>query len=174
MKILKNADGSYVFRLDGAFTFSEYLTNAFIATKDGKEEKRYFGEFKFQDEDKVERQLETVVNAMLNDNANLSDTIFEGPYPKWFEDTEYGKALRVSNKVQFIESIITKKEIPEGEIKNNLYSLEVKLVPTQKDDIFLVVSRAIKTSVRSGRETHDELFDDFFPDSSENDDELPF
>lgn len=173
MKILKNTDGSYVFRLDGAFTFSEYLTTPFIAEREGKEEKRYFGEFKFQNEDTVERQIETVVNTMLNENPNLSDTVFEGSYPKWIETVEYGKALRVSNKVQFIESIITKKEIPSAEISNNIYSLEVKIIPTKKNELFLVVSRAIKTSIRAGRETHDELFEDFFPDTSKDED-LPF
>lgn len=173
MKILKNDDGSYVFRLDKAYTFSDYLIEAYIAEKDGKEEKRYFGEFKFEDEDLVEKQLETVVNAMLNENGNLQDTIFNGVYPKWVEDLNYGKSLKVSNKVQFIEDIFTKKQVPDSEIKNNFYSLEVRIIPTKKEELFLVVSRAIKTSVRAGRETHDELFEDFFPDSTVDDD-LPF
>lgn len=131
-----------VLRLDDVYTVNEkHLVEPFIR-EDGK--KRYFGSFKFANPEKAEEDLKYAVNKLFPPQ----DTVFYGDYPYWEIDEKYGVSFRVANRVKFFTDISCEKEIPENEIRNFYYTIEVHLILTKEGKILVLVPRAIALKER--------------------------
>jgi hypothetical protein len=160
-KAIKDEKGRYALRVDGAITFSEKSLTT--PNEDG----RYYGSFKFDDEDLPE--VEKIFKGVIKDLSPLEDNFFFGDYPRWDED-EYGKFLRCSNRVDFILDVVDKEPIPLEDIRNYKYSLEIHLTRTKDGFIFMRIPRAVVCAENEnyGVKVNDELFFD------EDDDDSPF
>ena len=116
--------------------------------------------------------------------SDYSDTIFDGQYPKWVEDS-YGESLAVQNRIKFYKSLQSKELIDSEEIQDYVYALEIHLKKTKEDGIFLAVARAIATGANESA-YNDDLFNDFVekrtdenpaeetPEIEVTEDDLPF
>jgi len=184
-KIMELKDGVSV-RIDNAYILNgKYLVEPFEKTdSDGNKKFSNFGTFKFFDEKEAVKTLKQAVRILDPD----SDTVFDGAYPKWSEDAEYGNYLNCNNRVKFFH-IDTDAEgnrvftpfKKDEDIRDYAYTLEITMSKTKKGEIFLRVNRAI--ALKAIRSFNDDLFDDLGTDnestfdSSEFDihnDDLPF
>lgn len=180
MSKLIEKNNSVVFRLDGAFLIgNHYLVTPYVRD-DGKNS--YFGDFRFTDSTAVKKALQEAVAFLRRKNPAVQDTIFGGQYPKW-EENQYGTRLRVNNRVKFYNSPTSKTEIPENELNNYLYALEVHLTPTKNNEIYMRVARAIVLR-ETETEYENSLFDDLMKEEEDmfanlpnieiSEDDLPF
>ncbi len=163
-KMIVTDKGEVQLRLDGAFTFTEKT----LTTPNPKG--RCFGSFKFTEES------ETGIIKLLQEAKKVleldEDNIFFGDFPIWDED-EYGRFFRVSNRVVFLQDIETKEEVDVSEVRNYNYSLEVHIKKTAKDGkAYVRVPRAIVYGTRE-EQTNDDLFVDFLG-AEVSEDDLPF
>lgn len=170
-KIIENESGVVSVRLDGAFvTNGKHLVEPYI-NEDNK--KRYFGNFMFVKPDETEQTLREAVNIFVA--KGVEDSVFEGQYPRWEED-EYGLHLNAQNRVKFFKTIDSSEQIPNNEITDYIYSIEVHLTEHKKGGIFLRVARAIAQK-RKASSFQNDLYDDFEQDLEDvaiAEDELPF
>jgi hypothetical protein len=150
-KIIKSDKGVVSVRIDNAYTTNEkHLVLPFTDPTSGKE--RYFGSFKFLNNDEARNTLKEAVKQL----GKVQDTVFGGQYPKWITDA-YGTQLKVSGRVKFFKEINSTEEVPQLNIRNFIYSLEIHLTPTKDGSIYLKVARAIVDRPSDDRYT-DELF----------------
>jgi hypothetical protein len=175
-KIIVTDDGICV-RLDGAFVggSGKYLIEPFEKEVNGETKHSYFGSFRFLNPREAEATLQ---NAVLKLDAE--DTIFFGFYPKWKTD-DFGDFLAVNNRVKFFATI-DGEEVNADQIRDYIYSLEIHLTKTKKNEIFMRVPRAIVIGKVKAK-YNDSLFDDLkkvdpFGDVNAeitiSDDDLPF
>lgn len=156
-KIIKTEKGVVTIRLEGAMAKNpQYLVESFEDTG------RYFGEFKFEDSEETKKTLIEAVK-MLDVDSQAKTDFFSGEYPKWIKDEKYGESLKASNRVHFYSNITSGAEIPNEKIKDYVYSLEVHLSKTKKDDIYLRIPRAIMSDVVTPF-----VNDDLFREDDEN------
>lgn len=153
-KVVKNSNGSVSVRIDGAYTTNEkHLINVYT---DDEGKGRYFGSFKFFDTPEAKKTLKAAVKEL---NPKV-DTIFEGDYPRWVND-EYGTQLRIQNKVKFYTRIGSQEQLPDLEIRDHSYALELTLSETKDGGVFMFVPRAF--SIGEATRGNDELFEDDLP-----------
>jgi hypothetical protein len=148
-KIIKN-DNVVSVRIDDAYTTNEKHLILPYVRKDGKES--FFGSFKFLNAKDAYTTLKDAVKQL-----GAEDTIFGGQYPKW-ETDNYGSHLSVNNRVKFYEGVGTSQEIPDLQIRDNIYSLELTLSKTKDNGIYLRVARAIKLREQESK-YNDALYD---------------
>ena len=118
-KIIKH-DNAVSVRIDDAYTTNEkHLVLPYVRPQDGKES--YFGAFKFLNPQAAQATLKDAIKQL-----GAEDTIFNGQYPKWITDN-YGQHLKVGNRVRFYEEIGSSVEVPDLQIRENIYSLELTL-----------------------------------------------
>ncbi len=134
-KIIKASDGVVSVRLDGAYTTNEkHFLEAYV-NEEGK--KSFFGSFKFLDPKEAKKPLKEAVKM-----SDYEDTVFDGQYPKWIVD-DYGTSLNANNRVKFYKKFGSNELVPDEDVRDYIYSLEVHLKKSKDDGIFLVVARAI-------------------------------
>jgi hypothetical protein len=149
-KIIKN-DKVVSVRIDDAYTTNEkYLVLPYVRPKDNKE--TYFGSFKFLNPKEAHDTLKDAIKLL-----GAEDTIFEGQYPKW-ETDNFGSHLKVGNRVKFYENVGSAIEVPDLQIRENIYSLELTLSKTKEDGVYLRVARAIKLRTQE-QKYNDALYD---------------
>ena len=149
-KIIKN-DNVVSVRIDDAYTSNEkHLVVPYVRPYDSKES--FFGSFKFLNPQDAKTTLKDAIKLLGAD-----DTIFDGQYPKW-EIDNYGQHLKVGNRVKFYENIGSNVEVPDLQIRDNIYSLELTLSKTKDNGIYLRVARAIKLRAQESK-FNDSLYD---------------
>lgn len=184
-KIMELKDGVSV-RIDNAYILNgKYLVEPFEKTdSDGNKKFSNFGTFKFFDEKEAVKTLKQAVRILNPD----FDTVFDGPYPKWAEDAEYGNYLNCNNRVKFFHldtdaegNRVFRPFKKDEDIRDYSYTLEIAMNKTKKGEIFLRVNRAI--ALKPLRSFNDDLFDDLGTDGTDtastfdfdvNNDDLPF
>jgi len=159
-KIIVTESGVVCVRIDNAYTLNaQHFLTPFV--KDGKN--RYFGSFKFENPEEAKATLKEAVRKL---GAYVEDTVFDGAYPNWREDN-YGTSLNVSGRVKFYAEVGSSELIPDEDVEDYIYSIEIHLTKTKDNGIFLRVARAI--AMKAGRiKFNDDLFDD------DNEEDLPF
>lgn len=125
-------------RIDNAYTRNEKHFIEAYENNEGK--KSFFGSFKFKEPAKAEKTLREAV-AVLEDWGQV-DTIFESEFARW-EDNNFGQTLNVGNRVKFYQGIKSKDKVPDDDIQDYIYSLEIQLSPHSKGGIYMRVARAI-------------------------------
>jgi hypothetical protein len=159
-------DNAVVLRIDDVYTTNE----KHFVTPYG-EKNRYFGTIKFLNPKEAKATLKEAVKILTK--QGVEDTVFEGDYPKWVEDS-YGVSLQVGNKVKFFKSFNTEETVPDLAIRDFIYAVEIHLTPTtEKNQIFLRMPRAIALRASEPR-YDDELFDEIDVTLDINEDDLPF
>lgn len=150
-KVIKTDKGVSV-RIDDV-----YVTNAkhFIEPYLRNGEERFFGEVKFRKPNEAKATLKEAIKLL---GAGVQDTVFGGQYPKWVEDS-YGNSLKIAGRLKFVTDLTGTEEVGPLSIKDYNYSLELKLLVTAKNEIYLHAVRAIKGE-RNEFAGNDELFDD--------------
>ena len=157
-KIIKTEKGVSV-RIDDAYTTNERNLLVPYVKQDGTES--FFGAFKFLDSKSAKQTLKDAVKLL-----GAEDTIFEGQYPKWVVDN-YGTQLKVQNRVKFYANVASEEYVPDTEVRDNIYSLEITLSKTKDEKTYLRVARAIKLR-EAEPQYNDALYDDLGVD------DLPF
>lgn len=166
-KIIVNDKGVVTVRIDGVYTVNE---KHFVLPLND----RFFGSFKFTNPKEAKQTLKDAVKL-----SKLQDSIFEGQYPKWVEDN-YGTSLKVNGKVKFFKGADTTEEVPDLEIRNFNYSIEIHLLPTKDKAIYMRVARAIVLGEAQSRYNNDLYKDDIKTPVTDDasvdvdDDNLPF
>jgi hypothetical protein len=153
-KIIKTEKGVSV-RIDDAYTTNEKHFLVPYVKQDGTES--FFGSFKFLDPKEAQKTLKDAVKAL-----GAEDTVFEGQYPKW-ETDNYGSHLKVNNKVKFYQSVDSKETIPDLEVRDYVYSIEIQLSKTKDNQTYLRVARAIALK-ETTPQFNDELYEDLKDD----------
>ena len=163
-RIIKADDGVVSCRLDNVYTVNEkHFLEPYVNDED---KKSYFGSFKFINPKEAKKVLKDAVR-----KSDWDDTVFDGQYPRWIED-EYGTSLNVNNRVKFYRKMGSSDLVPNDDVRDYIYSIEVHLKKSKDDGIFLVVARAI-VSGRNENQYNDDLFDDFVGDFEGDRDEEP-
>lgn len=172
-KIIKTNKGVISIRIDDVYTKNEkHLLVPYIDQTSGKE--RYFGSFKFLNPKEAKATLKEAVKML---GGGLEDSVFGGQYPKWEEDAFYGTSLKVNGRVKFFKELNSTELVPDLEVRNFVYSIEVHLTPTKNNNIYLSVVRAIAT-----RQFESKFNDDLFAEKGKEnlkgievaDEDLPF
>jgi hypothetical protein len=171
-KIIKTTKGVISIRIDDVFTSNEkHLLVPYIDQASGKE--RFFGSFKFLNPKEAKATLKEAVKML----TGMEDTIFAGQYPKWEEDGFYGTSLKVNGRVKFFKELNSTELVPDLEVRNTVFSIEVHLTPTKNNNIYLSVVRAIATRPLE-KKYNDDLFEEKGKASLKNleiaDEDLPF
>jgi hypothetical protein len=149
-KIIKN-DKVISVRIDDVYTTNEkHLITPYIRPEDRRES--YFGSFKFLHPQEARATLKDAVKLL-----GAEDTIFGGQYPRWIND-DWGHSLRVGNRVRFYQEIGSATLVPDSQIRDNIFSLELSLSKTKSNGIYLRVERAIRTGDREPRKYNDSLY----------------
>ena len=148
-KVVKQKDQRVHVRLDkivvksAKYLFTPYESQGVDENGQPVINKRYFGTLGFQTteaETEGRKALEEVVRLL----APKVDNIFSGNYPFWKVD-QYGVGLQVSNTFKFFRSIDDKTPIPEDEVRNYVYSVEMHFSLLKKGSIYVHTARAIQT-----------------------------
>lgn len=154
-KIIENK-GFLSIRIDDVLVQNEkYFVNPYIR-KDGTES--FFGSFKFISPKEAKTTLQQAVKQL-----GAEDTVFNGAYPKWVEDS-YGISLKANNRVKFYNGIGSTEFVPDLNIRDYVYSIEIQLGKTKENKTYLKVVRAIALG-----KTEETYSDDLY-----NDDNSPF
>ena len=134
-KVLKNESFVSV-RLDDVYTNNEKHLILPYTKPDGTDS--FFGSFKFLNPKEARATLKEAIKLLGADE----DTFFEGKYAKWIEDN-YGIQLRVGNRVKFYSNVNSYETVPDLDIRNYIYSIELHLTKTKDNGVYLKVARAI-------------------------------
>jgi len=166
-------DRGVAVRLDEVYTTNEkHLVSPYVDANTGAE--RYFGSVKFLQPKEAKKTMQEAVKML---GSEVQDTVFSGQYPKWVEDN-YGTSMNISGRLKFYTDTSCTKTVPDLDIRDYIYSLEVHLTPTKDNQIFLRGARAIAVRKSEGR-YNDELFEEETKDGNLTpidivDDDLPF
>ena len=145
-KVVKQNDQRVHVRLDKIIVKSEVSFHPMSHRIDENGQpvisKRYFGTLGFQTTKRKPKEKSTRRSCRLL--APKVDNIFSGNYPFWKVD-QYGVGLQVSNMFKFFRSIEDRTPIPEDEVKNYVYSVEMHFSLSKKGGIYVHTARAIQT-----------------------------
>lgn len=168
-KIIKSDKGVVSIRIDDVYTNNEkHLLVPFVDEKTKKE--RYFGSFKFLNTKEAKATLKEAIKQL----GKVEDTVFGGQYPKWEEHATYGTSLKVNGRVKFFQNLNSTETVPDLEVRNFIYSIEVHLTPTKDGKIYLSVVRAIANRKTEGGYNNDLFKGDNVKDLGTKDEDLPF
>jgi len=163
-KIIKSDKGVVSIRIDGVYTgSSKHLLIPYIDTKTNKE--RFFGSFKFLNPKEAKETIKEAIKML----PKVEDTVFGGQYPKWEEHATYGTSLKVNGRVKFFQNLNSVELVPDLEVPNYIYSIEVHLTPTKDNKIYLTVVRAIAI-----RKSDNKFNNDLYKGEEVKDEDLPF
>lgn len=152
--VIQNSNGSVSLRIDGAYTTNE--KHLLTPYEDDKGNSRHFGSFKFQNTKEAEATLKEAIKKL----KPQQDTIFEGQYPRWTTD-QYGTQLRIQNKVKFYKQVGSSEQVPDLEVRDYNYALEITLNHAKDGGAFMYVPRAFVIGEFTGG--NDALFEDDLP-----------
>jgi hypothetical protein len=133
-KIIENK-GFLSIRIDDVLVQNEKHFVSPYKRPDGTES--YFGSFKFLSPKDAKTTLQQAVKQL-----GAEDTVFNGAYPKWVEDS-YGISLKVNNRVKFYTAIGSSDLVPDDQIRDFVYSIELQVSKTKENKTYLKVVRAI-------------------------------
>lgn len=151
-KIIKTDKGVVSVRIDGVYTTNEkHLLSPYIK-EDGTE--KYFGSLRFSNVQEAKKTLKEAVKMV----EGAEDTIFDGQYPKWEEDDQFGTSLKVNNRFKFYQGFETSETVPDLNVRDYVYAVEIHLSKNKENGIYMRVARAIAIG------TTDRYIDDLFED----------
>jgi hypothetical protein len=163
-KIIKSDKGVVSIRIDDVYTGSvKHLLVPYVDEKTKKE--RFFGSFKFINPKQAKETLKEAVKML----TGVEDSVFSGQYPKWEEHATYGISLKVNGRVKFFQNLNSVEQVPDLDVANNIYSIEVHLTPTKDKKIYLTVVRAIAM-----RKSENKYNNDLYKGEEVKDEDLPF
>jgi hypothetical protein len=168
-KIIKSDKGVVSIRIDGAYTTNEkHLLVPFVDEKTKKE--KFFGSFKFLNPKEAKETLKEAIKQL----GKVEDSIFSGQYPKWEEHATYGISLKVNGRVRFFLNLNSTETVPDLEVRNYIYSIEVHLTPTKDGKVYLSLVRAIATKKTENRYNNELFKGDNTKGIEVADEDLPF